>query len=1337
MGKLKEINAKANYAWSPSNVENVYIAAGTASQQIDTNFNSASKLEIFSVDFQTDELVAPCVGRIDTQDRYRKVVWGTNPGGMGNLICGTEKGEIHVYDPTHIMNSGDQNVAPMWVSQQHLGPVRALDVNPITNHYLVSGSNDSEITVWDINKPPAPISPGKRTTPLAPITALAWNKQVQHILASTSATNTGPNCFVWDLKQMKVVIAIADPKGMMDLSSIAWHPTYPTQLVISSQNDNHPVVQLWDLKYASQPIQTYDKHMKGVTSLSWCPQDQDLLASSSKTNEIFVWNPNTNPVETLFTLETSTHYNSDIQWSPRDPTLLSSGSFEMDGQISVFSCTNGGFHAEQAANDKQQNALAESFGAGFTISPSPHQIPANQQQNEKKIVGKPLSKAPSWMRKPCGASFGFGGRLISFGVEKPATAEQKAKSAVKISQVVTEECLLKRAKELQEALVDNNNCQKYCSNKVETSQNELETDVWNFLLVNFEAEPRSKYLELLGYKAEDLKLKFKAHLENAAKQPIVEPVAEETPIVEETPAEQEEPVEEPPTEGEVPSDEKEPSVESEPFVPDDIEEEPIDEDQPMGEEMQINQPIGEEIAAEVQLEGSSEPFVTGEITSGETGMFGGITADETAAAGMFGAPSEGEVDIFAQVTQPPVEPIVEPARVETPIVEAQPIVAEEPLVAEPLVSEPAAVVDETINIPLIEGDLHSMISQSLLVGDFEHAVDLCISGNLMSEAIIISKSGGEDLYKKTQQFYFDNNKSDFTRLLSAVVTKNWHDLVHNCNVDNWKEAFASILTFADDKELRSLADALGERLEKSPSLKKNSLLLYICSGNIQNICRVWSELSTEGVVKSAKDDAAEQDFVEILMILLHITRAPSCGEITADKLSKYAGMLADQGQFEIALQILPKVDQETIALLRERLGHHQTSSVASSNQGPAQEVAPQQQPEVVPSNQPEPAVAKQNPYKSTRRVNQQQQRFNNYNQQPMQPAFQPSYNGNHGNQYQQPGYAQPTSAYNPVPTPTFQPTPQPAAYQPTPTLQPASTYQQPAVFTPSTAANLQQTPAYPSSAANLQQTPAYVPPTSQPALVPTPQQPAQPEMQLPPQGGSKKSTAGWNDPPPMNLNRPRKKKTAAPKQMPSNIMQPTLQPAVATQPLSNNNFRGNHFQPNNMRPHGNFAPPQQPQMVANQFNPQQPQQMVANGNQGGDNSNNLMQKVPAATGPSVITGALQKEKQPIPDEHKILAESFNGLIKKCQEKSTNPQHRRKLDDCTRKIEFLYDKLRNKSLSPQVASGLHQVVEMIDQRDYKSAIGRHAVVVQKSNFNEITSFMPTVKTLLQIANQLKI
>ena len=62
--------------------------------------------------------------------------------------------------------------------------------------------------------------------------------------------------------------------------------------------------------------------------------------------------------QTLFSLETSSHYTNDVQWSPRDPTLLSSGSFEMDGCINVYSVTNGGFHAEQAMNDKQQCAVS-------------------------------------------------------------------------------------------------------------------------------------------------------------------------------------------------------------------------------------------------------------------------------------------------------------------------------------------------------------------------------------------------------------------------------------------------------------------------------------------------------------------------------------------------------------------------------------------------------------------------------------------------------------------------------------------------------------------------------------------------------------------------------------------------------------------------------------------------------------------------------------------------------------------------------------------------------------------------------------------------------------------
>ena len=43
---------------------------------------------------------------------------------------------------------------------------------------------------------------------------------MQHILASTSATTMGPNCFIWDLKQMKVVIPLNDPSGRVSFCLI-------------------------------------------------------------------------------------------------------------------------------------------------------------------------------------------------------------------------------------------------------------------------------------------------------------------------------------------------------------------------------------------------------------------------------------------------------------------------------------------------------------------------------------------------------------------------------------------------------------------------------------------------------------------------------------------------------------------------------------------------------------------------------------------------------------------------------------------------------------------------------------------------------------------------------------------------------------------------------------------------------------------------------------------------------------------------------------------------------------------------------------------------------------
>lgn len=47
--KVKELDRTANVAWSPEKHYPIYLAAGTAAQQLDASFNTNAALEIYSL----------------------------------------------------------------------------------------------------------------------------------------------------------------------------------------------------------------------------------------------------------------------------------------------------------------------------------------------------------------------------------------------------------------------------------------------------------------------------------------------------------------------------------------------------------------------------------------------------------------------------------------------------------------------------------------------------------------------------------------------------------------------------------------------------------------------------------------------------------------------------------------------------------------------------------------------------------------------------------------------------------------------------------------------------------------------------------------------------------------------------------------------------------------------------------------------------------------------------------------------------------------------------------------------------------------------------------------
>ena len=67
-------------------------------------------------------------------------------------------------------------------------------------------------------------------------------------------------------------------------SVLQWNPEVATQLVVGSDDDMAPALQLWDLRNSVSPLRELRGHRAGVLGLSWCPQDPAFLISSAKDN---------------------------------------------------------------------------------------------------------------------------------------------------------------------------------------------------------------------------------------------------------------------------------------------------------------------------------------------------------------------------------------------------------------------------------------------------------------------------------------------------------------------------------------------------------------------------------------------------------------------------------------------------------------------------------------------------------------------------------------------------------------------------------------------------------------------------------------------------------------------------------------------------------------------------------------------------------------------------------------------------------------------------------------------------------------------------------------------
>lgn len=228
-----------------------------------------------------------------------------------------------------------------------------------------------------------------------------------------------------------------------------------------------------------------------------------------------------------------------------------------------------------------------------------------------------------------------------------------------------------------------------------------------------------------------------------------------------------------------------------------------------------------------------------------------------------------------------------------------------------------------------------LICEALLTGNIASAVELCMNAGRSTDAIILASLGGSDLLAKTQYRYLKNNDSFISNLISAMVMADWSGVISECTIDSWKEALVAALTHSKDQS-NLLCERLGERMQMESggdlSIVQDSILCYICAGNIERIVDAWCTINGHD---SLDDSGKLQELIEIVILLnkgmeRHGQNIPVYGRY-AELLSKYASLLAAQGSLEMALTYVgTSCDDAHIVDLRERLyyalGHKNQSS---------------------------------------------------------------------------------------------------------------------------------------------------------------------------------------------------------------------------------------------------------------------------------------------------------------------------------------------------------------------------------------------------------------------------
>ncbi|EPS33755.1 hypothetical protein PDE_08717 [Penicillium oxalicum 114-2] len=471
MVRLREIPRTATFAWSPG-AASPLIATGTRAGAVDVDFSNKTCLELWDLGLDrqdASEELQP-IAKIDTDSGFNDLAWTQSEDTKRGIIAGgLENGALDLWNADNLLAGSSDSLISR--TTKHSGAIKALQFNPKHSNLLATGGAKGELFISDLNNMENPFRLGTAAARTDDIECLDWNKKVAHILVTGSSAGF---VTVWDVKTKKESLTLNN-MGRKAVSAVAWDPAKPTKLITATPLESDPLIYVWDLRNSHAPERTLKGHESGVLSLSWCDQDPDLMLSSGKDNRNICWNPQTGEAYGEFPVVTN--WTFQTRWNPHNPNFFATASF--DGRISVQTLQNTKDNT-QAIADHNQNLDGEDFFA--------------KAQSQPQVSKFSLPKPPKWLERPCGASFGFGGRVVSVGLTEKGSRTSK----VKITPFEVDSTVANATESFETALKEGD-LNGLCEARAAEASTEEEKADWKVIQTLLSESPRKGLVEYLGF----------------------------------------------------------------------------------------------------------------------------------------------------------------------------------------------------------------------------------------------------------------------------------------------------------------------------------------------------------------------------------------------------------------------------------------------------------------------------------------------------------------------------------------------------------------------------------------------------------------------------------------------------------------------------------------------------------------------------------------------------------------------------------------------------------------------------------------------------------------------